>query len=416
MRSGAVPRTSNLMGAVSQLWNSLSPSQKQKYINEDENNQDELSCVYESLSPLKSSEDDSESSENLTSDKFDDELDWEITKKRKKSCISTGVPYKKRKLCSGFAQPVQIKIENSYSENLPDSKDTLKIFDETPTKSKMTCFDSSSRLNYLMNRRKRARKILDFDNLLDDERIPLCFEVPEVNVYTLLQDYDPPDDYTVPDVYDNEQFNYKWDYDEIANVEEADNSDYDPPKVPSKLRAFNVIKEPKAIPDKLPISVNLNELINKKEPVLNVTEYAFRKHSFPNQLVRLIHTPKATIANSSSVPKQIDSEIYGNKQSYKYCKLAISGNNLGSSKSNRSAIETQDKQKIENPRENDKDIDTIFQLFESIDSDKFISAKPAGNLVLRLSDGNQNNTIYKIPVVTSDGACKILSVLPKIKK
>lgn len=408
MRSGAVPRTSNLMGAVSQLWNSLSPSQKQKYVHDDETDMGESYCIYESLSPIKTSENESELNETLTRDtKFVDKFPPDVSKKSKNDFEPHSISQKRRKVDQSCRATKTIKTENTNFEEITDNHDTLTIFDRTPNKCRVSPYDNSSRLNSIINRRKRARKILDFENVLDDERIPLYFEVPEVNVYTLLQDYDPPDDYAVPDIYDDEYLNYKWDFDEIADVEEADSSDYDPPKVPAKLRAFKIIHEPRTISDRLPVSLNFNELFGRKEKILNLTECAFKKHSFPNQPVRLIHTPKV-IAQDNLLPNNIkspNSVILDKKSKYKFNSITKSKNESEIFKSNARELQGKKNEK--------KDIKTIFQLFESMDSDKFISARPAGDLVMRFSDGNEDNTIYKIPVVTSDGACKILSVQPK---
>ncbi|CAD5119022.1 DgyrCDS7673 [Dimorphilus gyrociliatus] len=424
MRSGDVPRTSNLMNAVSRLWSSLSSSEKEKYSLNYLYEEEETDKPCENLSPFELPTESSNVVDIGKGNEIDNPACKEYSCKRRKisSTKAIEVNFKRRKTetdSSNYEKLMGQEIieQTTHLDNPNDSEDMLKIFDKTPEKFISNPYEHSSRISPAVSRRKRVRKSLNFDHLLYDQRSPLCFEIPDVNVYTLLQDYDPPDDYTVPDVYDNEYLDYKWDYDEIANVKEADNSDFESPKIPSKLRTLKIIQEPELLSQqKLPISINITELLERNEPVINVTEQAFKKQGFPNQPVRLVHTPNVTLHQakpSSSFAKSSNSRISGVKHVFTFNNFVKTAEE---SKNQSISTESQSTDIKENQENASKDIHTVFQLFESSKSDKYIAARPAGNIVLRLTNGNDESTVYKIPVVTSEGACKILSLLPKNKK
>ncbi|CAD5120608.1 DgyrCDS9164 [Dimorphilus gyrociliatus] len=281
MRSGALPKTKNVMSALSRLWTSMPSSKKIEYNavarRENEITPEKLYHVVESISPLKSPVYeglkipnakliDAESEQIVPQMGLAEEDDKYQTSKFPAKNTLQGYDKLEDSDNLELSDEIVGRISNIL-ENSVDGADFLEMLDTTPKKVEYIPEDVQSKFKSKDNyKRKQARKCLNFDDLIVSR--PNAITLPRDE---FLESYIPPEDHIIPDSYDYDEGVERWNCDEICNVNE--------------------------------------ELLDStKRPKLSIKSgFEVTTTGFPNQPVRVVKTPNVVVKKSNPLKRPLSS-------------------------------------------------------------------------------------------------------------
>lgn len=223
MRSGTLPKTKNVMSALSKLWTAMPSSKKIEYNavarRENEMTPEKLYQVVESISPLKSpiyaeKNSDLKSDGDIDSEQIVPQIQG--SSKQHPHSTKDKIPFEQGKSVSSANLELSEEIVDRISnilENSVDGADFLEMLDTTPKKDNIVPDDNQSKSKAKGSlKRKQARKCLNFDEL----------HVKKSKYITLPRDdcietYNPPEDHIIPDSYDYDEVE-NWNRDEICEA------------------------------------------------------------------------------------------------------------------------------------------------------------------------------------------------------